>query len=88
MRKSGPYPRGGPATEATMRELRIAIRLAMRDVSLADASRLAHVSENTLERIRRGENVSIRTAARIAEGLGYRLRIKLSEKTQHIAAAN
>jgi transcriptional regulator with XRE-family HTH domain len=86
MRKSGPYPRGGPATEATMHELRVAIRLALRDVSMADAVKLTKVSENTITRIvHHGANVSIRTAARIAEGLGYRLRIKLSENTQHIA---
>lgn len=86
-----PTPRGGNHTDKTMRQLRYAIRSAIQDSTLSDAARLADCSENTLCRILKGENVSVRTAARICEAMGYRLILELqpiSEKTQLIADAN
>ncbi len=66
-----------PATAETMRQLRVALKLAMRHVTLRQAAARAECSENTLSRILRGENVSVMTVARIAEGLGSRLDIRL-----------
>ena len=81
----GPYPRGGALTEASILELRAAIRSALDGVSLANAAALSECSENTIYRILRGENVNIRTAARIAEALGYQLSITVSKKPQDVA---
>lgn len=77
--KKGAYPRGGPATEESMRQLRILIRSSLKGATMAEASRLAQCSENTLCRILRGENVNVRTVARICEALGYRLHITAIE---------
>ena len=69
-----------------MRQLRVAIKLALRHTTAADAAALAQCSENTISRILRGKNVNVRTVARIAEALGYQLHINLIKKTQDIAA--
>jgi len=61
-----------------MRQLRTAIRLSMRSLTITQAAGLADCAENTLLRILRGENVSILTAARIVEALGQRLDIRLA----------
>ena len=63
-----------------MRELRVAVKLAMRSHTIEQAAALGECGENTISRILRGENVGVRTAARIVEGLGLRLTIGLTEK--------
>lgn len=63
-----------------MQQLRVAIRLAMRALTLEQAAARAECSAVTISRILRGDNVTVRTAARIADGLGWCLEIRLSEK--------
>lgn len=71
----------GTATTETMRQVRVVIKLAMRDLTIQQAAARAECSENTLGRILRGKNVSLRTVARIVEGLGGRLELRfVSEK--------
>lgn len=67
-----------------MRQLRVAIRRAMRSLTLQQAAARAECHQNTLSRILRGDNVSIRTAARIVEGLGRQLQISLVEEKHNI----
>ncbi len=66
---------GGAATVETMRQLRVALRLAMRAMSTQQAAAKCEVHENTLQRILRGKDVRLSTAARIFERLGVRLEI-------------
>lgn len=65
------------ATAETMRQLRAAIRMAMQTLTVAQAAARAECAEGTILRILRGENVSVRTAARIVEGLGATLEITI-----------
>lgn len=78
------HPPGGDVAAETMRELRVAVRLAMRSLTLDQAAARAECHRNTLSRIIRGDNVSVRTAARIVEGLGCRLHITLTEEKHNI----
>lgn len=67
----------GPATDETMRQLRSAVREAIHTMSVKQAAARSGCSPETLARILRGNNVSVLTAARICEGLGWRLDIRL-----------
>lgn len=82
----GAKPRRGPqrgaATAETMRQLRVAIRLAMRHTTLQQAAARAECSENTISRILRGEDALVGTIARIAEGLGACIEIRLGRPSK------
>ncbi len=66
-----------------MRQLRVAVRRAMRSLTIEQAAARAECHKNTISRLLRGETVNIRTAARVVESLGARLEIRLTEqKTQ------
>ncbi len=70
----------GPATAETMRQLQLALRVAMRSITIKQAAARAGCHENTLYRILAGSNVGVRTAARIVEGLGRRLDVRLVDE--------
>jgi len=72
-------PSGGAATAETMRQLRVAIRRAIRTLTLEEAAARGGVHMNTIKRLLHGGNISIRTAARIVEGLGGCLEIRLGK---------
>lgn len=76
--------RGGPLTESAMQHLRVTIRAAIGKRPLRIVAKHVGCSENTLLRILGGENVSVRTVARITEAFGYTLQFQLVKKAQHI----
>jgi hypothetical protein len=58
------------AMNETMRSMRESVRRALTGRTVTNAAFLAECSENTIQRILRGENVMIHTVARIASRLG------------------
>lgn len=68
----------------TMRSMREAVRKALQGRTVQSAAVLAECSENTIQRILRGENVMIMTAARIATRLGSKIIIRLEDLTPSV----
>ena len=73
------YPQGGPATAEAMRQIRVVLRQALNGMTVDRAAKRAGCSANTIMRIMRGENVSVRTLARITEALGHQLHLKVTK---------
>lgn len=73
-----------PAETETMRQFRVALKLAMRSLTLEQAAVRGECSVMTLRRILRGQNVTIRTIARVVDRLGARLDIRLAEQKEHM----
>ena len=70
------------AVERMRGELRRHLRLvlAANRWSLQEAARRSGVGESTLHRIANGENTSVDTFVRFADGLGYEVHITLLRK--------
>lgn len=66
-----------PATEETMRQVRVVVRTMLGGRTIEQSAGLADVSTNTLTRILRGENLTVATFARIVGRLGGQLVIKV-----------
>jgi hypothetical protein len=63
-----------------MKSVRVSIRKALTGRTVQNAAILAECSENTIQRILRGENVMFATMARIATGLGKRIVVTLEDR--------
>jgi len=70
--------------QETMRQLRRAVMDAIGSTPLEHAARVAECSPTTLHRIARGENVQVRTVARICARLGSPLEIRITARNTNL----
>lgn len=61
-----------------VRQARAAVREAMGARSVDEAAALSHVSPNTILRVLRGENVTVKTVGRICAALGAAVEIRVA----------
>ena len=66
--------------EDALRQLRMAIRQAIGTLSIDHAAARAECHPNTLRRVLAGENIGVRTAARIVARLGRRLEVRVVDQ--------